>query len=163
MLPCEFLFIGEAPGDTEDVTGFPFAGKAGKVLDRMITDATAHAPCIWAIANVVLCKPQDGPGQKFREPTEEEKRNCRPRLDYFVGSIAKPKGIICLGEHAARSAPFRQTNEGAVMIPHISVRHPAYIMYNGGPDKSRGAEIFAAEVHKITDFIQETLRCIATI
>jgi uracil-DNA glycosylase family 4 len=149
MLPCDILFLGEAPGDTEDATGFPFVGRAGKVFDAMIGQVRGiPRGWTWAVTNVVLCKPQDAPGGSFREPTDQEKLNCRPRLDYFIESIARPKGIVCLGEHASRAAAFGE-------ITTLSIRHPSYIQRMGGIKSRTGGAIFDGEVTRLINFMRE--------
>lgn len=165
VLPCDILLLGEAPGDTEDSTGFPFVGRAGKLLDDFVVKITWErerrhrdrggqdyvVPLQYAIANVVLCKPQDGPGQRFREPSEQEKHNCRPRLITFIQKIAKPQAIIYLGRHAQRAGPF--TDQDGATLPSTYIKHPSAILRMGGTSSAIGAEVFATEIDKAVTFL----------
>jgi hypothetical protein len=92
-LPCDVLFIGEGPGVSEDVTGRPFVGPAGSLLDHIVN--TALAPegtptCTVAFTNLVGCMPHADPdsGATFREPTPDEIKTCKPRLEDFIGPDA---------------------------------------------------------------------------
>ena len=91
----DILFIGEGPGEQEDLQGEPFVGPAGKLLDDMlaIIDLDRRKNCY--IANIVKCRPP-----RNRDPKEEEQEAC---VDYLYNQIAliKPKIIVCLGRIAA--------------------------------------------------------------
>jgi len=92
----DILLIGEAPGRDEDLTGRPFVGRAGKLLDKIL-DAIGLGRDDVYITNVNKCRP---PGNRL--PTPDEERACRPWLDAQI-RIIKPSVIICLGSHAARA------------------------------------------------------------
>lgn len=89
------LFVGEGPGEQEDIKGDPFVGPAGKLLDTLLL---AHGFCEedYYIANIVKCRP---PGN--RTPSDEEAEACLPYLRSQV-SIIKPSIIVCLGNTAAK-------------------------------------------------------------
>lgn len=116
-LPCDVLFIGEAPGVSEDALGRPFVGPAGKLLDRIIDRAADGIetqdrgpramelrgpirPLRFAFTNLVGCLPRDPDGRKASEPLPEEIGECAPRLEEFVAEVAKPRFIVCVGDHA---------------------------------------------------------------
>ena len=88
------LFIGEGPGEQEDLQGIPFVGRAGKMLDDMLSiiglDRTGYY-----IANIVKCRP---PGN--RDPLNTEQEACIGYLREQV-RLMKPKIIVCLGRIAA--------------------------------------------------------------
>ena len=92
---ADILFVGEGPGEQEDLQGAPFVGAAGKLLDEMlcIIDLDRKENCY--IANIVKCRP---PGN--RDPQEDEQAAC---IDYLRNQVAliKPKVIVCLGRIAA--------------------------------------------------------------
>lgn len=92
----DILFIGEGPGEQEDLQGAPFVGPAGRLLDDMLSiiDLDRHRNCY--IANIVKCRPP-----RNRDPLEEEQDAC---VDYLYNQIAliKPKIIVCLGRIAAK-------------------------------------------------------------
>ncbi len=92
---AEILFIGEGPGENEDLQGEPFVGRAGKLLDDMlaIIDLSRHSNVY--IANIVKCRPP-----KNRDPLNTEQDACIPWL-YEQIDLLNPKIIVCLGRIAA--------------------------------------------------------------
>ena len=92
---ADIMFIGEGPGEQEDLQGEPFVGAAGKFLDEMLSiiDLGRHN-CY--IANIVKCRPP-----KNRDPQEDEQQACIPYLRNQVALI-RPKIIVCLGRIAAK-------------------------------------------------------------
>ena len=93
---AEIMFIGEASGKDEDLTGKPFVGKAGQLLDRIIQAMKMKREDIY-ICNTVKCRPQDN-----RKPSIDEIKSCTTFLDFQIKQI-KPKIIVCLGLVAAES------------------------------------------------------------
>ena len=95
--PCnaDIMFIGEGPGEQEDIQGEPFVGAAGKLLDDMLSiiDLGRHN-CY--IANIVKCRPP-----RNRDPQEEEQQACIAYLRNQVALI-RPKIIVCLGRISAK-------------------------------------------------------------
>ena len=93
---ADIMFIGEGPGEQEDLKGEPFVGPAGKLLDEMlcIIDLDRTSNCY--IANIVKCRPP-----KNRDPLETEQDAC---IGYLRNQVAliKPKIIVCLGRIAAK-------------------------------------------------------------
>lgn len=93
---ANIMFIGEGPGEQEDLKGEPFVGPAGKLLDDMLSiiDLSRHENCY--IANIVKCRP---PGN--RDPLETEQDAC---IGYLRNQVAliQPKVIVCLGRIAAK-------------------------------------------------------------
>lgn len=89
------MFIGEAPGSTEDETGRPFVGAAGKLLTQLIESIGLKRSEVY-ITNVVKCRPPEN-----RDPTDEEIEACSPYLVRQI-KLIKPKLIVCLGRHSAR-------------------------------------------------------------
>ena len=88
------LFIGEGPGETEDLTGLPFVGRSGKLLDKFIEAIGYDRESVF-IANMVKCRPP-----KNRDPKPEEMELC---LDYLRRQVKliDPELIVCLGRVAA--------------------------------------------------------------
>ena len=104
----DILFVGEGPGQQEDLKGEPFVGPAGMLLDDMLSiiDLDRHKNCY--IANIVKCRP---PGN--RDPLETEQDAC---IGYLRNQVAllHPKIIVCLGRIAAQRLireDFRITKE----------------------------------------------------
>lgn len=90
------LFVGEGPGRQEDMTGLPFVGQAGKLLDLALT-SIGFEENEYYIANVVKCRPPEN-----REPLSEECEACLPLLRKQFALI-RPKIIVCLGNIAAKA------------------------------------------------------------
>jgi DNA polymerase len=92
---ADILFIGEGPGEQEDLQGQPFVGPAGKLLDDMLSiiDLDRKRNCY--IANIVKCRPPHN-----RDPLETEQDAC---IDFLKKQIAliQPKIIVCLGRISA--------------------------------------------------------------
>ena len=104
---ADIMFIGEGPGEQEDIQGEPFVGAAGKLLDDMLSiiDLGRHN-CY--IANIVKCRPP-----KNRDPHDEEQQAC---IDYLRNQVAliRPKIIVCLGRISAKkliNPDYRITRE----------------------------------------------------
>src|SRR5262245_33856687 len=97
-VPCRVLFIGEAPGESENVIGQPFVGPAGQLLDRIIERALPEGTS-YALTNLVCCIPRDDEGKKPNEPGVEHVDACSPRLTDFV-RICDPELIVAVGSTA---------------------------------------------------------------
>ena len=105
---ADIMFIGEGPGEQEDLKGEPFVGPAGKLLDDMLSIIDLDRKTNCYIANIVKCRP---PGN--RDPLETEQEACVGYLRAQV-SLVKPKVIVCLGRIAATRLirpDFRITRE----------------------------------------------------
>jgi uracil-DNA glycosylase family 4 len=93
---ADLMFIGEAPGADEDQQGEPFVGRAGQLLNNMITAMGIRREDVY-IANIIKCRP---PGN--RTPEREECDTCSPFLFRQI-EIVKPKMIVALGAVAAKT------------------------------------------------------------
>ena len=90
------LFVGEGPGEQEDLSGEPFVGPAGKLLDDMLSIVDLDRAQNCYIANIVKCRPP-----RNRDPLETEQEAC---IGYLRNQVAliQPKIIVCLGRIAAK-------------------------------------------------------------
>ena len=91
---ADIMFVGEGPGQQEDLQGEPFVGPAGKLLDKMLASIGLEREKVY-IANIVKCRP---PGN--RDPHDDEQEACMNYLRYQL-MLVKPKIIVCLGRIAA--------------------------------------------------------------
>ena len=129
QVPCDVLFIGEAPGVSENVLGKPFVGPAGQLLDRIIFKAFKGIDKLltYALTNLVGCIPLDETGNKAGQPDDAEIMACAPRLQEFY-ALCKPRLVVCVGQLAEVwidfVIPSRQEDE----VPVIHIAHPAYII-----------------------------------
>jgi DNA polymerase len=125
-----WLFVGEAPGADEDVSGEPFVGQAGRLLDNMLMSiGLARGENVY-IANVIKCRPEHD-----RHPHVGEIAACLPYLKRQI-ELVKPKIIVALGKTAASAlldtdatiASQRGTVHEYRGIPLIVTFHPAYLL-----------------------------------
>jgi DNA polymerase len=126
---ADIMFIGEGPGEQEDLQGEPFVGPAGKLLDDMLSIIDLDRSKVY-IANIVKCRPP-----RNRDPQEEEQLAC---LDYLRNQVAlvKPKMIVCLGRIAATRLirpDFRITREHGSWtqrngIAFTAIYHPSALL-----------------------------------
>jgi DNA polymerase len=132
---ANLLFVGEGPGQQEDLTGEPFVGRAGRLLTGLIEGIGLSREQVY-IANVVKCRP---PGN--RDPLPLEIESCRPYLEAQVQFI-DPRLVVTLGNFATklllatkegitklrgREFPYR---DGDLLIPTL---HPSAVLRGGGP------------------------------
>lgn len=92
---ARIMFVGEGPGEQEDLQGEPFVGRAGQLLDDMLSIIDLDRKTNCYIANIVKCRPPQN-----RDPMETEQDAC---IGYLMNQIEliKPKIIVCLGRIAA--------------------------------------------------------------
>lgn len=118
-IPADILFIGEAPGQSEDVIGKPFVGPAGKLLGYIIDESIGDRfSC--CIANLVRCIPLGEDGDKVSEPPKESIKACRPYLIELM-ELCRPRLIVCVGKLALKWLP---STDAAI----VEIIHPAAIL-----------------------------------
>jgi uracil-DNA glycosylase family 4 len=138
-VPCDLLFIGEAPGEVEDQTGRPFVGPAGKKLDEILASVGIERSQVY-ISNTVKCRPPNN-----RLPQKDEMETCRPYLEAQIYHL-KPKIIVTLGN--APTQLLLDTQEGITTlrgkfvpwrggIEVFPMFHPSYLLRN--PSKEKGS------------------------
>jgi DNA polymerase len=125
----EIMFVGEGPGEQEDIQGIPFVGAAGKFLDDMLSIIDIDRTNCY-IANIVKCRPP-----RNRDPEEFEQEAC---IGYLFRQIelVNPKVIVCLGRIAAKRLihqDFRITREHGVWtnrngIWMTAIYHPSALL-----------------------------------
>ena len=126
---ADLLFIGEAPGEQEDLTGTPFVGRAGQLLDKFLYAVDIPRESVY-IANILKCRPP-----KNRDPLPEEEDACIGYLREQLRLI-HPKVIVCLGRIAAMRVikpDFKITKEHGVWFKKgeyliTAVYHPAALL-----------------------------------
>jgi DNA polymerase len=91
---ADLMFVGEGPGEQEDLQGLPFVGRAGKLLDDMLAMFDLKREDVY-IANIVKCRPP-----RNRDPLPDEQDACYPWLAQQL-ALVKPKLVVCLGRIAA--------------------------------------------------------------
>lgn len=131
---ADIMFVGEGPGEQEDLKGEPFVGPAGKLLDDMLSiiDLDRHSNCY--IANIVKCRPP-----RNRDPLETEQDAC---IGYLRNQVAliKPKIIVCLGRIAAKrliDQDYRITRQHGQWVERngiwmTAIYHPSALLRDVG-------------------------------
>ena len=126
---ADVMFIGEGPGEQEDLQGEPFVGPAGKLLDDMLSIIDLSRENCY-IANIVKCRPP-----RNRDPLETEQDAC---IGYLRNQVAliQPKIIVCLGRIAAKrliNPDFRITREHGTWVKKgnvwmSAIYHPSALL-----------------------------------
>lgn len=149
FLPCDVLFIGEAPGPSENRIGLPFIGPAGRLLDQIIGDARQDSGkhnLRLAFTNLVCCLPTNGDTEeKTGEPKKAEIEACSDRLKSFI-RIANPRLIVAVGDLSRKWGKL-QSNWNK---PLIHITHPSHILQTS--IAARGLEIQRCIVNLSTAF-----------
>jgi DNA polymerase len=153
---AEVLFIGEGPGEQEDLKGEPFVGRAGQLLDKMLLAIGLDRSMIY-IANIVKCRPP-----KNRDPLPEEQEKCIGFLRNQV-KIMKPKIIVCLGRISGMKIikpDLKITREHGQWVERsgiymMATLHPAALLRNPA-QKPEAFEDFLALREKIREVCKNT-------
>jgi uracil-DNA glycosylase len=158
----KIMFVGEQPGDQEDLQGRPFVGPAGRLLDSALEEAGIDRTKSY-ITNAVKHFKWEPRGKRriHKKPSGEEIAACRPWLDYEIAML-KPQVIVCLGATAAQALlgrDFRVTkNRGELMesplVPFIMATvHPSSIL-RAPDEQTRHIEMerFIDDLKKLSKF-----------
>jgi uracil-DNA glycosylase family 4 len=131
---ADLMFVGEGPGEQEDLQGLPFVGRSGQLLDRLVLEEMGLTRQDFYIANTVKCRP---PGN--RDPLPDEIEACSPYLEKQL-ELVNPRVVVTLGNFATklllastegisrlrgRVYPYR----GGQLVPTF---HPAAALRGGG-------------------------------
>lgn len=127
------MFVGEAPGESEDLSGIPFVGRAGNLLDKYLEYVDIPREDIY-IANILKCRPP-----KNRDPEESEQDQCMDYLRQQV-KLIRPKMIVCLGRISAMrliKPDYKITKEHGIWVQKgafemTAVYHPSLLL-RGNP------------------------------
>lgn len=133
---AKLMFVGEGPGYNEDMQGRPFVGKAGQLLDKMISAINMDRNDVY-IANIVKCRPPEN-----RNPMEDESDACIDYLRWQVRLI-QPKIIVCLGSVSAKKLIDPELSisrqRGCFVkkgdIYFMPTFHPSYLLRNESAKK----------------------------
>jgi uracil-DNA glycosylase len=159
----EVMMVGEQPGDREDLSGRPFVGPAGKILDRALDDAGIDRRKVY-VTNVVKhfkWRPR-GKRRIHQKPNWSEMAACRPWLDAEL-AVVEPRVLVCLGATAAQALlgrDFRITRRrgepiDSPLAPHVlATVHPSSIL-RAGDDESRREQMddFVADLRVVAKLI----------
>jgi uracil-DNA glycosylase family 4 len=150
---AEVMFVGEGPGENEDLQGEPFVGRAGKLLDDMLKIIDLDRNKNIYIANMVKCRPPHN-----RDPLQSEQEAC---LDWLRAQfkLVSPKIVVCLGRISAMALikpDFKITREHGQWfekngVKFMAIYHPAALLR----DPRRRPETFD-DLKELQRIIKET-------
>ena len=142
------MLVGEQPGDVEDVSGHPFVGPAGKLLDRALSAAGIDRRRVY-LTNVVKHFKFEPRGKRriHKKPRASEVEACRPWFDEELAAV-RPRLVVCLGATAAQALlgrGFKVTEHrgrklSSPLAPAVMATvHPSSILRERDPDERRAA------------------------
>ena len=155
------ILIGEAPGETEDLTGTPFVGRAGKLLNEFLEKAGISRANDLYIINTVKCRPP-----KNRVPEKQEKAECENYLHTQI-DIIEPKIIIFCGSTALKSFSDTKTPiskiRGEVMeitvknktYKAVPIFHPSYLLRQHSLETGAPRDLMLKDLKMIKEFINK--------
>jgi DNA polymerase len=143
------MFVGEQPGDAEDVAGRPFVGPAGRLLDRALEEAGIDRSIAY-VTNVVKHFKWEPRGKRriHAKPNAAEVRACRPWLETEI-ALVKPRVVVCLGATAAQALlgnAFKVSRQRGEFVPSslapfvTATVHPSSIL-RAPDDETRREEM----------------------
>src|SRR5579883_1068263 len=157
------IFVGEQPGDKEDVEGKPFVGPAGGLLDKALVEAGIDRTKVY-VTNAVKHFKWEPRGKRriHKKPNAAEIAACRPWLDAEI-AVLKPKVVVCLGATAAQALlgrDFRVTQHRGEFVksplaPYVMATvHPSSIL-RAPDDETRHEEMrrFVADLKKLSHLL----------
>ena len=144
-IQAKILFVGEAPGVEDDLSGQPFVGPAGELLSKILTAMGLGRDSVF-IANILKCRP-DTPGDTAgnRKPRPEEVATCIPWLDRQI-DLVQPSVLVALGASAVEGllgkgtagiSQLRGSWQNYRGIPLMPTYHPAYLLRNQALSEKR--------------------------
>jgi uracil-DNA glycosylase len=165
---AKVVFVGEQPGDREDLEGRPFVGPAGRMLDRALDDAGINRDEVY-VTNVVKHFKWEERGKRriHSKPNAREIRACRPWLDAEIAEL-EPEALVLLGATAAQAilgAQFRVLKQRGEFVPSplaplvMATVHPSSLLR--APDnesRRRGMEAFTSDLRKLASALRDGKR-----
>jgi DNA polymerase len=141
---AKIMFVGEAPGEDEDLQGEPFVGRAGQLLTKMIVAMGLTREQVY-IGNIVKCRPDMPPGTPGnRKPTRQEMETCVPYLRAQI-EVIKPGVLVALGATAVEGLLGSVGTIGSLRgkfleyrgVPVMPTYHPSYLLRNQSTTEKR--------------------------
>jgi DNA polymerase len=158
---AKIILIGEAPGANEDMTGTPFVGRAGKLLNEFLEGANISRQNDLYIINTVKCRPPEN-----RVPKDSEKSECRKYIEKQI-NIVKPKAIILCGATALSSfyptktpiskirGEWLKINVGENEYDSMAIFHPSYLLRNHSTEEGKPRWLMNKDLNAVVDFIKK--------
>lgn len=159
------MFVGEQPGDVEDVTGQPFVGPAGKLLDKLSAEAGIDRGRVF-VTNAVKHFKWEPRGKRriHGKPSSREVKACHPWLEAEIAAV-RPQAIVALGATAAKALlgeSFRVTRMRGQFVPSplaprvMATVHPSSLLRAPDPEARRvERRRFVEDLRKVAEAIAE--------
>jgi DNA polymerase len=156
LVKAEIVLVGEQPGDQEDLSGKPFVGPAGRLLDKALEEAGIDRKLAY-VTNVVKHFKWQPRGKRriHQKPNAAEIAACRPWLDAEL-SLLEPKALVCLGATAAQALlgrQFRVSKDRGVPVESdlapvvMATVHPSSILR--ADDREAEMKMFVEDLHRV--------------
>ena len=160
---ADVVFIGEQPGDAEDLAGKPFVGPAGKLLDRALVEAGIDRTKVY-VTNAVKHFKWDAKGKRrmHHKPNAQEIAACRVWLDAEL-ELLKPRVVVCLGATPAQALlrkDFKVSRERGQWIPSPLAQHVIATVHPSSILRSPDEETRHAEMRHFVEDLKEVARVI---
>jgi uracil-DNA glycosylase len=162
---AKVVFVGEQPGNDEDLKGLPFVGPAGRLLNKGLDDAEIDRKIVYVTNAVKHFKfTERGKRRIHAKPTGVETSSCRPWLEAELLAI-RPELVVCLGATAAQSLmgrDFRITVERGLFFPHSWAKeltatiHPSAILRMEPERREAEYAIFVKDLRGVAAKMRET-------
>ena len=158
---AKIVLIGEAPGETEDMTGTPFVGRAGKLLTEFLAEAGISRMEDVYIINTVKCRPPEN-----RVPTDDEKAACRKFLEAQI-DIINPRAIVLCGATALKSfveldkkqtiskvrGQWMNISVDGKEYKAMTIFHPSYLLRNHSMEEGSPRRLMQEDLKNIKNEI----------
>jgi DNA polymerase len=150
------IFVGEQPGDQEDLAGRPFVGPSGRLLDAALESAGIDRGAVYvtnAVKHFKFVRKELTRRRLHKKPNPAEVRACRPWLEEEI-RLVKPEIIVALGSTAAQALlgkAFRVTEERGKVLPSewgavLATVHPSAVLRTPGPARDRARREFFQDI-----------------
>lgn len=134
-IPCDVLFIAEAPGKSENLLGKPLVGPAGKMLDQIVESVWESMDCSYTrcYTNIVGCFPKEAKETEDHRPPKKAIKECSPRVKEMV-AMCQPKLIVCVG---SLSKEWLHLSVDMASEAHeiVHIAHPSAILQTPVPNR----------------------------
>lgn len=154
---ARYILVGEAPGANEDLTGTPFVGRAGRLLNEFLESADISREKDLYIINTVKCRPPEN-----RVPKDEEKAECRHYIEEQINTV-KPEVIILCGATALKSfypaktpiskirGEWLKIDVGGTEYDAMAIFHPSFLLRNHSTEEGKPRWLMLQDLKKIKD------------
>lgn len=161
---AKVIFIGEQPGNDEDLTGRPFVGPAGKLLDKALEEAGINRDEVY-VTNAVKHFKWEPKGKRriHKKPNAREIAACRPWLDAEL-DLLKPKAVVCLGATAAQALlgkDFRVSQQRGEFIDSPLGQHVTATVHPSSILRARYGETRRNEMNRFVDDLKKIAKVIS--